>query len=246
MDAPETVLRARGLGKRYSMRSSSDRRLSRELLRRLAGRGETRDLWAVRGVDLEVRRGECVGVVGANGAGKTTLLSLLAGLIPPSEGVAELRGRVSPFFRIGSGLFGELSVLDNIELAGALFGMDAAARAASLDAVVAFGGLEPYLLARLGELSAGFQARVGLSVALHSAVETVVIDELLAVGDAEFSARCLDRLAVLRAGGTTVVIATHSLGLVTERCTRALHLSGGRVVFDGAPAGAVASYRGGR
>lgn len=241
-----TVLRARGLGKRYEIRSASDRKLSRELVRRLAGRGETETLWAVRGVDLEVRRGEFVGLVGANGAGKSTLLSLLAGIVPPSEGVAEASAPVTPFFRISMGLFGELSVLDNIELAGGLLGLDAAARAERLEKVVAFGGLERYRLARLGELSSGYQARVGLSVALHAAGGAILIDEALGVGDMEFQERCLARLDELRRDGATVMIASHSLDGVAARCTRALWLDAGRVAFDGPPAEAVAAYRGAR
>lgn len=226
------ALRAVGLGKRYYIRT----RAADTLLRRLAalvGGASVRPLWAVQGIDLEVAHGELLGLVGPNGSGKTTLLMLLAGLLSPTEGRVESVGRLSPFFRIGAGLYSELTVLENVRLAGALYGMSPAQLARRLDAIVSFGEVEPYLYARLGELSAGFQSRVIFSTALHSDTEILLFDEVFSVGDAEFSLKCKRRIDELRGEGKTAVLASHDLGMVARFCTRAVHLEAGRAVAVG-------------
>lgn len=237
------AIEARGLGKRFWIQSRRDRTVLETLRRWVAG-APLSPLWALRRVDLSVRRGECVGIVGANGSGKTTLLMTLAGLVAPTEGTVEVQGRVSPFFKIGSGLFEDLSVLDNIRVAGALFGMTARDLDARLDAIVSFGGLERYLYARLGALSSGYQSRVAFSTALHSDLDLLLIDEVFSVGDLAFSRRCLERMERLRRDGTTVVLASHDLELVSSYCSRALWLQGGQIALEGGAAEVAAAYRG--
>ena len=236
------AIEARGLGKRFRIRTRRDRTLLQGL-RLLLAAEPLSPLWAVRHLDLDVERGECVGLLGPNGAGKTTLLMLLAGLLPPSEGTLAVRGEVSPFFRIGSGLHADLSVFDNIRLAGALFGLTRRELARRLDAVVAFGDLERYLDARLGALSSGFQSRVAFSVALHSDIDILLIDEVFGVGDLAFSRRCLERLSLLRREGATVVLASHDLETLGLHCTRALWLEGGEARGLGPGAEVVEAYR---
>lgn len=238
----ETAIRAEGLGRRYRIGSRVEARLSRRVLAWLRGGFSTRELWAVRGVDLEVARGECVGIAGRNGSGKSTLLRLLAGLLEPTEGTVTVTGTASPFFEIGSGLHWELSVLDNIRLAAALFRMGPRRLRRDLDAIVAFGELEPYLGARLVELSAGYQARVPFSVALHSDVDVLLIDEAFAAGDAGFASRCLERMKGLLAGDRAVVVSSHSMELITGFCDRAIFLEAGRIAREGPPAEIAAHY----
>jgi ABC-type polysaccharide/polyol phosphate transport system ATPase subunit len=241
-DLSAPAIEARGLGKRYLIQARRERTVLANL-RRWVGGAPLSPLWALRRLDLTVRRGECVGIVGANGSGKTTLLMLLAGLSAPSEGTVEVRGTVSPFFRIGSGLYHELSVLDNIRAAAALFGMTPEELEGRLDAIVSFGGLERYLYARLGELSSGYQSRVSFSTALHSDIDLLLIDEVFAVGDLAFSMRCLERMESLRREGKTVVLASHNLEMISSYCSRALWLDGGAVRREGPAAEVAAAYQ---
>jgi lipopolysaccharide transport system ATP-binding protein len=237
----DAALIARGLGKRY-LRSFGRERTMLGKLRALVGRADQKPVWALRGVDLEIRRGELVGVLGPNGAGKSTLLNLLAGIVEPTEGWARSEGRIGPFFRVGSGLYSELTVLDNIRMAGALYGMTPRELKRRLDPIVSFGELEPYLYARLGELSLGFQARVAFSTAIHADIDVYIVDEVLAVGDAAFSAKCLERMKQLLRAGRTMIVASHDLTMVRLMCTRAVLIENGRLEADGDPSALVAQY----
>ena len=238
----QPAIAARGLGKRFYIQTRVGRTAFHSVRRLLAGES-LEPLWALRGLDLTVERGECVGIVGPNGSGKTTLLTLLAGLMPPTEGTVEVRGRVSPFFQIGSGLYADLSVLDNIKVAAALFGMAARDLDARLEAIIAFGGLERYVYARLGGLSSGYQSRVAFSTALHSDIDLLLIDEVFSVGDYAFSRSCLERMARLRQEGATVVLASHDLELVASYCSRALWMQGAAPPRAGAAAEIVEAYK---
>ena len=237
----EAAVTARGLGKRYFRRFGRERTLFGQLRSLVSGAAQ-RPIWALRGLDLEVARGELVGVLGPNGAGKSTLLYLLSGLLEPTEGTARSFGRVGPFFRVGSGLYSELHVLDNIRMAGALYGMGPAELKRRLDAIIAFGELEPFLYARLGELSAGFQARVAFSTAIHADIDVYLVDEVLAVGDAAFSTKCLERMKRLLGAGRTMVVSSHDMTMVRKMCTRALFIQDGRLQADGEPAEVVSTY----
>jgi ABC-2 type transport system ATP-binding protein len=239
MSAP--ALRAVGLGKEYFIRTRAERTLFRRLAA-LVGGSDRSPLWAVRGVDIEVAHGEFLGLIGPNGSGKTTLLMLLAGLLPPTEGSVERSGGVSPFFRIGAGLFPELTVLDSIRLAAALYEMSPRELSRRLDAIVAFAGIERYLYARLGELSSGYQSRVVFSTALHSDTEILLFDEVFSVGDAEFSIQCKKRIDELRAQGRTAVLASHDMAMIARFCTRAVHLEKGETAAVGPARTVVSGY----
>lgn len=233
----ESVIEASGLAKRFAIHTRRERLLSSRVLSLFrGGHDETRPLWAVQGVDLRIQKGECLGVIGSNGAGKTTLLMLLAGLLAPTEGRLRVRGRVGPFFQIGSGLHHDLPVLDNIRLSAALFGMSRAETDRRIAAIVEFGELGDYLHARLGELSSGFQIRVPFSTALHADMDLLIMDELFAVGDARFQSKCMERLAALRQRGATVILASHDMTLIRSLCSRVVRLEHGRIVAQGDPA----------
>jgi ABC-type polysaccharide/polyol phosphate transport system ATPase subunit len=239
----DIVLSATALGKRYDLAAARARRsLPHELLRLLTGTFERREHWALRGVDLEIRRGEIVGVVGANGAGKSTLLLLLAGIAEPSEGRVTSRGRTDLFFQLASGLQPRLSVLDNLRLCAALLGHDRGRTRRQESRILKFAGLEDYREALYGELSSGLAARLPFSVALHGELEVVLADEAVSVGDAAFQARCAEAFQGLKQDGKTVLLATHDLDLVREQCTRAIYLEKGRIVAEGAPRDVVDRY----
>lgn len=251
-DAVETVRAPSGddqiaisavrLGKRFQIGTKTDARFFRQMLAWCSGITNTRPLWAVRGIDLQICRGECVGVIGRNGSGKTTLLRMLAGLLVPTEGRLRTYGRISTFFNIGSGLFSELRVIDNIRLTAALCGMSRAALSRRFDAIVAFGELEDYLYSRLGELSMGFTSRVPLATALHSDIDILLTDEVFAVGDTPFQAKCLAKMNELLKQGTTTIMASHSMALIKNNCSRAICLEHGAAAAQGPVAEVVQYY----
>jgi ABC-type polysaccharide/polyol phosphate transport system ATPase subunit len=238
-----TALRAQGLGKRYELATGFVRENApRRLLRLLTGSSARREHWALRGVDLEVGRGEIVGIIGANGAGKSTLLLLLAGILVPTEGRVETRGRIDLFFQLGSGLQPNLTVLDNLRLCAALLGHDRARTRADADRILEFAGLSDYRNAFYGELSSGLAARLPFSVALHGELDVVLADEAISVGDAAFQRRCAEAFLDLKRRGKTMIVATHDLESVREMCTRAIYLESGGLRADGEPGRVVAQY----
>ena len=237
----QIAISAAGLGKRFQIGTKTDARFFRQALAWCSGISNTRPLWAVRGIDLQIRRGECVGVIGRNGSGKTTLLRLLSGVLAPTEGLLRTQGRISTFFAIGAGLFPELRVIDNIRLTAALCGMSRAALRQRFDAIVAFGELEDYLYSRLGELSSGFTSRVPLATALHSDIDILLTDEVFSVGDSPFQAKCFGKMNALLKQGTTMVMASHSLDIIKGTCSRAICLEHGSTVAQG-PAAEVVQY----
>jgi ABC-type polysaccharide/polyol phosphate transport system ATPase subunit len=242
MEGP--AIRASGLGKRFLMGAPAERRTLLSRLARLAGGGgRSRELWALRGLDLEVGRGEILGVVGPNGAGKSTLLSLIAGLLAPTEGSVEAAGRTNCFFRLGAGLQPRLTVAENFSLACALLGMGSRDWAERSGAIVEFSGLRDYLHARYGELSAGLAARLPFSAAVHADLDILLVDEMLMVGDTAFRSKCLRTFEGLAGAGKTMLLASHDLDLVASLCPRALYLDKGRAAFLGPSREAIGAYR---
>ena len=197
---------------------------------------------ALDDVSLDVRQGETVGIVGANGSGKSTLLALIAGVIEPGAGTVEVHGRVVPLLELGAGFHYELTGHENIVLNGVLMGLTRGEVAARMDAIVAFSGLEASLNEPLRTYSSGMVARLGFSVAVHLSPDILLIDEILAVGDNHFQARCYERLEEFRRQGTTFVIVSHSLKEIRALCNRVVWLAGGRVVMEGHPDEVIAAY----
>lgn len=221
---------AEGLGKCFSLRPPGGARLWGRIRAAAGGARDGRSpdgLWALRGLDASVRAGEMFGIVGPNGSGKTTLLRLIAGIYAPSEGRLRVRARVSPFIQLGAALHEDLSVADNLRLCGALLGMNRRDLRERWDRMIAFAGLEACLDRPLGQLSTGYAGRVPFCVAIHSNLELVLVDEMLAVGDITFQEKCLESFLRLKAEGKTVIVATHDVPWVRERCDRALWLQGG-------------------
>lgn len=237
------AIEAAGIGKKFFLHTRADQTFSRSVLGKVFGGGaNTRALWAVRDINLSVSRGECLGLIGPNGAGKSTLLMILAGILLPTEGSVIIRGKVTPFFHIGSGLHSDLTVLDNIRLTAALLGMTTPELRGKLDSIVSFGGLDEYLHARLGELSSGYQARIPFSTALHSDTAMLLIDEVFTVGDEAFRAKCLECMRGLQKKGKTMILASHDLQLIRDFCSRAIYLKSGRLVMEGTPDAVIQNY----
>ena len=236
----DIVIRAEGLGKRFLIGTRDERRtVSSRLRRALTGATPHRELCALRGLDLEIRRGDIFGIIGPNGAGKSTLLLLLARILAPSSGHLRVAGKTDPFFQLAAGLRPNLSVLDNLSLCAALLGISRKEFQRRLPRILDFSGLHDYLYARYGELSSGLAARLPFAVAIHADLDIILIDEMLAVGDRAFQAQCTAAITDLAARGKTLVLVSHSLEMVRSLCSRALYLRGGEAAFCGDAAAAV-------
>lgn len=200
------------------------------------------EFWALQDVSFEVSRGEVVGLVGPNGAGKTTLLKVVCGLITPETGSVAVRGRLVPMLALGAGFNGVLSGLENVQLNLSILGLTSAEIARCLDAVIAFADLGDAIAAPVQTYSSGMVARLGFAAAVHASPDILLMDEVLAVGDAQFRGKCYRRLAELREQGVSTVIVSHSPVAILSICSSAMYLSGGKVIARGTPAAVLDRY----
>jgi lipopolysaccharide transport system ATP-binding protein len=187
-------------------------------------------IWAVRDLSLSVREGEVLGIIGPNGAGKSTLLKILSRITHPTRGRVEIRGRVSSLLEVGTGFHPELTGRENIYMNGIMLGMKKREVDAKLDEIVAFSGFERFLDTPVKRYSSGMQVRLAFSVAAHLDPEVLIVDEVLAVGDAEFQRKCIGRMQNVAMGGRTVLFVSHNMTAVRSLCTRAIWLEQGRLV----------------
>jgi ABC-type polysaccharide/polyol phosphate transport system ATPase subunit len=225
-----------GLGKRYTVGGSGGAMLLTEVIaNRMRGRGRVKgaEFWALQDVSFTVGHGELVGIIGRNGAGKTTLLRILARITAPTAGVARVRGRLSALLDVGTGFHDELTGRENVFFGGAILGMSRSDVRTRFDQIAAFSGVERFLDTPLKRYSAGMRLRLAFAVAAHLEPDVLVIDEALAVGDAEFQRRCIGRMEDLQRSGRTVVFVSHDLGAIGRLCDRTLWLDQGQVAFDG-------------
>jgi ABC-type polysaccharide/polyol phosphate transport system ATPase subunit len=202
------------------------------------------EVWSLRGVDLDVAEGEAVGVVGRNGAGKSTLLKVLSRITEPTAGVSRTRGRVGSLLEVGTGFHPELTGRENLYLSGAIHGMSSRRIDALFDEIVAFAGVEQFLDTPVKRYSSGMYLRLAFAVAAHLDADILLVDEVLAVGDAEFQQRCLGRMAEVERSGRTVVFVSHNLDAIQRLCRRAVWLDTGRIVEEGPAADVVDAYLG--
>jgi lipopolysaccharide transport system ATP-binding protein len=198
---------------------------------------------ALTGVSFEISAGETVGVIGENGSGKSTLLKLLAGILAPTEGTVETRGRVSALIELGAGFHPEISARENIEINAMLLGLSKKEIAARFDAIIAFAGVADFLDAPVKTFSSGMVVRLGFAVAAHAEPAILLVDEVLAVGDEEFAHRCLEKIGEFQRQGRTIVVVSHDLSLIASHCRRVLRFSSGLLVADGPPAEIIGKYR---
>lgn len=190
-------------------------------------------MWALRNLSFQVKEGEALGIVGHNGAGKTTILRILAGITTPTEGEITIRGKLAALVEVSSGFHPELTGMENIYLHGAMLGMRRSDIRRKLDSIVEFSGVGRYIDVPVKRYSSGMYVRLGFAIAAHLDPDILLLDEVLAVGDAAFQAKCLDRISELRKSGRTIVFISHDLAAVYRLCDRALLLSHGSMLADG-------------
>ena len=247
------AIRADGLGKRYRIGQREHYRSLRDALtdtvlspvRRLRrGRlpAENNTIWALRDVSLEVAPGEILGVIGHNGAGKSTLLKILSRITEPTEGRAELHGRVGSLLEIGTGFHPELTGRENIFLNGAILGMRRAEIVRRFDEMVAFAEVERFIDTPVKRYSSGMYLRLAFAVAAHLEPEILLVDEVLAVGDAAFQKKCLGRMSDVAREGRTVLFVSHNLPSIEKLCQRVIVIEGGRLAIQGDPVTCIAAY----
>ncbi|WP_462327765.1 ABC transporter ATP-binding protein [Desulfobaculum sp.] len=201
-------------------------------------------IWALRGVDLDVGKGEVLGIVGRNGAGKSTLLKILTRVTLPTQGHVKLRGRVASMLEVGTGFHPELTGRENIFLNGAILGMRRAEIAAKFSEIVDFSGVGRFVDTPVKRYSSGMYVRLAFAVAAHLESDIMLVDEVLAVGDAAFQKRCLGKMGDVAGQGRTVLFVSHNMAAVRSLCSRTIVLEDGRVAFDGDTASAVDHYLG--
>lgn len=198
--------------------------------------------WALRDVSFEVPRGQVMGVIGTNGAGKSTLLKVLSNITPPTQGRVEIRGRVSSLLEVGTGFHNELTGRENVFLNGTIMGMRRAEVQRKFDEIVEFSGVEKFLDTPVKRYSSGMRVRLAFAVAAHLEPEILIIDEVLAVGDAAFQRKCLDKMEDVGQHGRTVLFVSHNMPAVTRLCSRAILLKQGAMIMDGDAADVVGAY----
>ena len=208
----------------------------------LKGQGWSEPFYALRDVTFSIARGETVGIIGRNGSGKSTILKLIAGVMAPTAGDVRVSGRVSPLIELGAGFHPDLTGRENIFLNACILGMSGKEVRERFGDIVNFAELWDFIDTPIKRYSSGMYVRLGFAVAIHSHPEILLVDEVLAVGDAHFQEKCLAKMQEFRSQDVTIVVVSHSMELVEQFCQRAMLIDGGRLVDEGAPREVIPRY----
>lgn len=251
----ENAIDIRGLGKRYRIGRAVTRAANahevvqrviaapfKYLSTRMSSAAEDEILWALKDVTFSVQQGEVVGIIGRNGAGKSTLLKILSKITDPTNGEAIIRGRVNSLLEVGTGFHPELTGRENIYLNAAMHGMKRADIDSSLDEIIGFSGISKFMDTPVKRYSSGMYTRLAFAVAAHLDPDVLIVDEVLAVGDAQFQARCIEKMGSVASEGRTVLFVSHNMQAITSLCTRCILMEGGCTVKDGLPQEVVETY----
>jgi lipopolysaccharide transport system ATP-binding protein len=245
----DLAIEVRGLGKQYQIGARERYASLRDRLARMGARlvgrrgGASKQLFAaLDGIDLDVRAGEVIGLIGRNGAGKSTLLKVLARITRPTTGHALVRGRVGSLLEVGAGMHPELTGRENVYLNGVILGMGRREVARKFDEIVAFAEVGDFLDTPLKRYSSGMRVRLAFAVAAHLEPEILFVDEVLAVGDLRFQKKCLGKMGDVAEGGRTIIFVSHQMNQIRRLCRRVVWLDAGKVRADGATAESVGAY----
>ena len=235
-----TAIEVRDISKRFRIYKEKPTSLKQRML---AGRVKADDFWALRNVTFDVSQGESLALIGHNGSGKTTMLKVIAGILRPTEGLVRQRGRIAGLLELGAGFHPELSGRENVYLNASFLGLSRKQTDRVYDAIVGFAELEDFMETAVKFYSSGMLVRLGFACAVHTDPDVLLIDEVLAVGDEAFQARCLDRVSGFQQEGRTIVLVTHALDMVRQICDRAVMLDHGLVKAMGEPDDVVREMR---
>jgi lipopolysaccharide transport system ATP-binding protein len=255
----ETVISIKNIGKKYNITHQQGGYVAlRDVLtnilkspfaflkqktKEVAGIAKKEEFWALRDINFEVKKGEVIGIIGRNGAGKSTLLKILSQITPPTEGEIKINGRVGSLLEVGTGFHPELSGRENIFLNGAILGMTKKEIASKFDEIVAFSGIEKFLDTPVKRYSSGMHVRLAFSVAAHMDPDILIIDEVLAVGDAEFQKKCLGKMdEITKKEGRTIIFVSHNMEAIKKLCSRCIVLNKGEKVFESDTEKALIAY----
>ena len=236
----DTAISVKNLSKSYRMYPSPAERL-KEMLHPF-GKKYHRDFWALRDISFEVKKGECIGIIGRNGSGKSTLLQLLCGVLPPTEGEVKVNGRISALLELGAGFNPEFSGRENVYMNGALMGFTKEEMDDRFDAIAGFADIGDFIEQPVRTYSSGMYVRLAFACAVNVDPDILIVDEALAVGDIRFQQRCYAKFESFRESGKTILFVSHSLDSIKMYCSRAALLDGGRVIEEGQPKEVVNKY----
>jgi lipopolysaccharide transport system ATP-binding protein len=236
------IISSEGVSKIFHRNTGT--KLIRHHLRDLWNHSAEHDFYALKNVTFEVMEGESIGVVGSNGAGKSTLLSLVTGLAKPDQGRLEVKGRIAALLELGSGFHPDLTGAENLRLNAALLGFSRKQTGLMFDSIVEFSGVGDFINEPLRTYSSGMAVRLAFSVAVNLDPDILIVDEVLAVGDQAFQAKCFEKIRGLRNSGKTLLFVSHNAGSVLELCDRALWLDHGELVMQGEAASVIEAYQG--
>ena len=241
----DTAIVVEGLGKRYQIGQREPYGALRDvLMNALRGkrRGASDMIWALKDASFEIKQGEVVGIIGRNGAGKSTLLKILSRITKPTEGKADIWGRVGSLLEVGTGFHPELTGRENIYLNGAILGMRKAEIARKFDEIVAFAETEQFLDTPVKHYSSGMRVRLAFAVAAHLEPEILLIDEVLAVGDAAFQKKCLGKMGDVAKAGRTILFVSHNMSAILNLCSRVILFDQGKIAAEGKPSETTKRY----
>src|SRR5215207_6034542 len=236
-----TVIRVSDVSKKFSL--NANKSLKERLVNARTTSEHKSEFWALRNIDLEIASGTSLGLIGHNGSGKSTLLKLIGGILSPTTGLVQRRGRIAALLELGAGFHGDLTGRENVYLNASILGLSRAQTNRYFDDIVAFSGIGEFIDTQVKFYSSGMYVRLAFAVAVHTDPDVLIVDEVLAVGDEAFQRKCMDKIKAFQAEGRTIILVTHSMGQVAELCDRAILLDHGKVVIDGTPNEVIATFR---
>lgn len=244
MSSQTVAIDVKGLSKRYSLGKKKELTLIESLTNysREKSNSTKSDFWALENLSFEIKQGDVVGIIGKNGAGKSTLLKILSQITKPTEGVVKINGRIASLLEVGTGFHPELTGRENIYLNGTILGMTRKEVMMKFDEIVTFSGVEKFIDTPVKHYSSGMYVRLAFAVAAHLEPEILIIDEVLAVGDAEFQKKCLGKMKDAASQGRTVLFVSHNLTAVASLCNKGIVLDHGRLLFQGEANTAIQEY----
>jgi len=236
------VVRISHVSKRFTVRKDSSLKERIVTLGR-AGRAHKQDFWALSDVSLDIRAGNTIGLIGHNGSGKSTLLKVIGGIIQPTSGTVEQRGRIAALLELGAGFHPDLTGRENVFLNASVLGLSSEETAAQFDAILEFSGVGEFIDTQIKFYSSGMYVRLAFAIAVHTDPDILLVDEVLAVGDEQFQRKCLDKISEFQSEGRTIIIVSHALDQIAALCDRVILMNRGQMVYDGIPVTAIERFR---